>query len=273
MNPIVWNVGPEIVQLGPFTLRWYGLLFALGFFLGFFLMRWMFRREGKPEQDLDPLLVYMLVGTIVGARLGHVLFYEPAYYLSQPWLILQVWKGGLASHGGTLGILIALYLYARKRPKQPYLWLLDRMAVPTALGATFIRLGNLFNSEILGIPTDKPWAFVFERAGSLLPADRLVPRHPAMLYESLSYFAIFWLLLWVYRKYGAKTPHGLLLGLFLVLVFTARFFIEFVKLHQADFTTDLPLRMGQMLSIPFVVGGLALLVRAGRTRPPAADPA
>ena len=256
---IHWDVSPELLRLGPFALRWYGVCFALGFFLGYFIVRGIFRRENKPERDLDRLLFYMLAGTIVGARLGHCLFYEPAYYLSRPLEVLMFWKGGLASHGGAIGILTALYLYSRSRPEQPYLWLLDRIAVPTALGGCFIRLGNLFNSEILGTPTDVPWAFVFARIDE-------VPRHPVQLYESIAYAFVFVVLLVVYRKWGDRTPRGLLTGLFLVLVFGARFFIEFAKVRQAAFGEALPLGMGQLLSIPMILAGLVLLWRADRTR-------
>ena len=251
---IHWDVSPELLRLGPFALRWYGVCFALSFMLGYFIVRGIFRREHKPERDLDRLLFYMLAGTIVGARLGHCLFYEPAYYLSHPLEILMFWKGGLASHGGAIGIFTALFLYSRSRLEQPYLWLLDRIAVPTALGGCFIRLGNLFNSEILGTPTDVPWAFVFARIDD-------VPRHPAQLYESIAYLLIFIVLMVVYRKGGEKTPCGLLTGLFLALVFGARFLIEFVKVRQAAFGEALPLSMGQLLSIPVIVIGLILLWR------------
>ena len=248
-------MSPEIFQLGPFSIRWYGLLFATAFFLGFLYMRRVYVRERKSVADLDSLLIYMMISTIVGARLGHCLFYDPGYYLSNPLEIIKVWRGGLASHGGAIGIFTGLYLYSRKHPDQPYLWLLDRVAVPVPLAGFFIRLGNLFNSEILGIPTDKPWAIVFARIDEL-------PRHPAQLYESISYLLIFVLLNLTYRKFGERTPPGLLVGLFLVLVFTARFIIEFVKVRQADFGIFLPLSVGQLLSIPAIIAGVILLIRA-----------
>lgn len=252
---IYWDMDPVLFTLGPLSIRWYGLLFMSGFLVGFFIMRSMFRREGKPESDLDPLLLYMMLGTVIGSRLGHVLFYDPVYYLTNPADIPAVWKGGLASHGGAIGILIALYYYARSRRDQPYLWIVDRIVVPTALAGFFIRLANLFNSEIIGVPTDKAWAFIFARVDQQ-------PRHPAQLYESLSYLAIFFVLMWAYRKMGDKTPHGLLLGLFLILIFTARFFIEFVKERQAAFGDTMPLSMGQLLSIPAVLAGGVLVYRA-----------
>jgi prolipoprotein diacylglyceryl transferase len=257
---IYWEVSPTFFELGPLTFRWYGLLFAGGFFLGFFIMRWIYRREGKPEEDLDPLLIYMLIGTVVGARLGHVFFYHPTYYLTHPAEILQIWEGGLASHGGLIGILVALYLYSRTRPDQPYLWLLDRIAIPVALAGSFIRLGNLFNSEILGIPTDLPWGFVFARVDE-------VARHPVQLYESLSYLLIFVGLYWLYEKRGPDLARGVLTGWFLVTVFTARFVLEYFKMHQVAFAGDLPLRMGQLLSLPAIVIGLILVVKARQTSP------
>lgn len=253
---IFWNADPTLFSVGPFTVRWYGLFFALAFLLGYVIVRRMFRREGKPEEDLDSLLLYMMAGTVIGARLGEVLFYNPGYYLLHPIEILKVWEGGLASHGGAIGIFVALYLYARRRPGQPYLWLLDRIAVPTALGGMFIRSGNLFNSEILGVPADVPWALVFARVD-------MVPRHPAQLYEAVAYGLVFLILLRTYRRRGAAPPRGLLLGLFLVLVFTARFFIEFVKAQQAAYEVGM-LSVGQWLSLPLIAAGAALLVRAWR---------
>jgi prolipoprotein diacylglyceryl transferase len=266
---ITWNVDPTIfrVELGAFTLapRWYGLLFALGFLIGFYIMRGVFRDEGKPERDLDILLIYLLGGTIIGARLGHVLFYAPGYYLLRPGEIIQIWEGGLASHGGLIGVLTAIWLYARSRPDQPYVWLLDRLAPPVALTGCFIRLGNLMNSEILGVPADVPWAFVFERVDD-------VARHPAQLYESISYFLIFLVLTAVYRRYRASTPRGLLIGLFLLLIFGVRFLIEYVKVEQAHFAVGLPLSMGQLLSLPAIAAGAALLwyARQRDTQPGAA---
>lgn len=200
----------------------------------------------------------MMVGTIAGARLGHCLFYDPAYYLTHPLKILMVWEGGLASHGGAIGILAALLLYSRKRPEQPYLWLLDRMVIAIALAGLFIRLGNFFNSEILGIPTDVPWAIIFDRIDSS-------PRHPAQLYEAVAYGSIFVGLYRLHHKLGAKTPTGLLFGLFLTSVFGFRFFIEFVKERQAAYGLDLPLSVGQLLSIPLFIAGIILLTRALKT--------
>ncbi len=255
LSYIYWNVRPEAFHLGPLTVRWYGILFALAFVFGYLIVSWEFRRENKDLKDLDSLLIYMMVGTVIGARLGHVLFYQPGYFLHHPVEILEIWKGGLASHGGAAGILIALYFYSRRRPDQPYLWVLDKVALPTALGGCLIRMGNLFNSEILGHPAKVPWAFIFARVD-------MVPRHPAQLYESIGYLLIFFSLLLVYRRRGVKAPRGLMLGLFCVTVFTLRFLVEFVKQHQADYGHSFPLKVGQWLSIPFIVFGVVLVVRA-----------
>lgn len=259
MAYLYWNVSPELFRLGPLAVRWYGIFFALAFVCGYVIVRWEFRVENKSETDLDRLLAYLVVGTIVGARLGHCFFYQPAYYLSHPLEILEVWKGGLASHGGAAGILIALYFYSRRRPDQPYLWLLDRIVVPATLGGSLIRIGNLFNSEILGKPASVPWAFVFAR-------EDLVPRHPVQLYEAIGYAMIFTLLFFVYRRLRSETPRGVLLGLFLVSVFGFRFFIEFLKERQADYGQNLPISVGQWLSIPFVIVGTILLWRSLRDR-------
>ncbi|MEM8487600.1 MAG: prolipoprotein diacylglyceryl transferase [Bacteroidota bacterium] len=255
MSPFRWEAGPILLELGPLTIRWYGLLFATGFFLGFLYMRYVYDRERKPVAELDNLLLYMMISTIVGARLGHCLFYEPAYYLSNPVEILKVWRGGLASHGGAIGILTGMYLYSKSRRNQPYLWLLDRIVVPISLAGCLIRLGNFFNSEILGVPTEKSWGVIFARIDEL-------PRHPAQLYESICYLLIFIVLHKTYSKYGKDTPRGMLLGLFLILVFSARFLVEFVKVRQAAFAEGLPLSMGQLLSIPAVIAGVVLLVRS-----------
>lgn len=257
-----WDTGPVIFHLGPLPIRYYSLLFAATFLCGFFIVRWIYREEGKPDEDVDRLLTFTIIGTVVGARLGHCLFYDPGYYLSNPLEILKVWKGGLASHGGAIGIFAAIYLYTRQRPDQPYLWILDRVAVVTALGGLFIRLGNFFNSEILGRPADVPWAVTFLRYDA-------VPRHPAQLYESLTYGILFVALLGIYRRLRAATPHGLLLGLFLSAGFTARFFIEFVKMRQAAYGQDNPLSVGQWLSLPVILLGVWLVARALRGRSPA----
>ncbi len=262
---IRWDVDPVIFHVGPLPIRWYSLGWLLAFGVGFYIVQWMFKKEEKPEEDLEPILFYMLAGAMIGARLGHVLFYRPDYYLSHPIEIIAFWKGvrGLASHGGALGILISLYIYTRRHPQHSYLWLLDRVAVPTALGGMFIRLGNFMNSEILGLPSNLPWAVEFLRVDN-------VPRHPAQVYEALAYLVVFIVLITLYRRQGARVPHGRLIGTFFAMVFTARFLIEFVKERHVPFEASLPLSMGQILSIPMVGLGLGLLWWSGRR--PAPEP-
>ncbi|MFH1039326.1 MAG: prolipoprotein diacylglyceryl transferase, partial [PVC group bacterium] len=244
--------------------RWYGVIFALAFFLGYLIVQRIFWRENKPEKDLGALLGYVLGGTLIGARLGHCFFYEPGYYLSRPAEIIRIWEGGLASHGAAAGILVALYFYTRHRPGQPYLWILDRLAIPAALGGALIRLGNLFNSEILGTPSRLPWAFEFPRAAAGIP----LPRHPAMLYEAGAYLLIFLFLLAVYRKQGGLTPPGELIGLFLITVFCSRLLIEFAKERQESYRLPLPLNVGQLLSIPVIIAGAVLLIRSQTKKTP-----
>jgi len=255
---IHWNADPTLFRLGPLAPRWYGLLFALGFLIGFYMMRHVYLREDRPVQDLDFLLLYLLGGTVLGARLGHILFYAPGYYLMRPAEIIKIWEGGLASHGGLIGVILAIWLYCRRRDDQPFVWLLDRLAAPVALTGSLIRLGNLFNSEILGLPADVPWAIVFERV------DR-VARHPVQLYESVSY-ALICAILWIlYQRMGEQMPRGLNIGLFLTLIFGVRIVLEVFKVEQAHFDMALPLTMGQLLSLPAVGIGLWLLGRAAQS--------
>ena len=244
-----WDNGPELISFGNFSIAWYGVLFAAGFFLGFHIMRWVFSREGKSIATLDVIFIYMVLGAVLGARLGHCLFYEPAYYLSNPLEIFKIWQGGLASHGGVAGMLIAMYVYARQTSDINFLWLLDRMTLVIALGSFFIRSGNFFNSEIIGIPTSVPWAVVFSRVDSL-------PRHPAQLYEAAVYLLLFVLLFFIYLKYKEKLKPGFMMGLLMVIIFGSRFLIEFIKIPQEAFEPILSLNMGQWLSIPVVILGL-----------------
>jgi prolipoprotein diacylglyceryl transferase len=252
LSYITWNVSPELLNLGPISVRWYGLLFAMAFIVGYKISQWMYKRENKPESDVEQLAVYMILGTVIGARLGHCLFYNPEYYLSNPIEILMVWKGGLASHGAAVGILTALYLYAKKK-KENYLWVVDRVVIVVALGGSFIRLGNLFNSEIIGKAADVPWAFIFTSVDN-------VPRHPAQLYESITYLVIFLILIFIYKS--KKLLNGFIFGLFLILLFVFRFFVEFLKENQTGFEEGMALNMGQLLSIPFVILGGILILRS-----------
>jgi prolipoprotein diacylglyceryl transferase len=250
---IEWNVNPEIFSIGPVSIRWYGLLFASSFILGYVIIADIFKKEGRSEDDLNDLLWYMIIGTVVGARLGHCLFYNPEFYLSNPLEILKVYKGGLASHGAAIGILLSLSLFVKKKRGYSYLWLLDRIVIVVALGGAFIRLGNLFNSEIVGVETTVPWSFVFLRIDEL-------PRHPAQLYEALAYFAVFGILFALYRKKWKELKNGFIFGLFMIMVFGARFLIEFIKRDQVAFEASMPINMGQILSIPLVIAGLYLVV-------------
>ncbi len=260
---IHWNASPVIANIGPISLRWYGLLFAGGFILAHRLAARYFIREKVSLGILDQLLLYIAAGTIIGARLGHTLFYEPDVYLRDPLRILMIWEGGLASHGAAIGILLAVYLFFRKNPQLRLLWILDRVAAPIAMAGVLIRLGNLFNSEILGKPSNVPWAFVFQRVDS-------IPRHPAMLYEAVAYLLIFFVLDRLYWRKESREAEGRIFGGFMAGIFGARFLLEFFKEVQVDFEAQLPLDMGQLLSIPFVALGVWMIVRSYR-RPPVAE--
>ncbi|HEY1135980.1 MAG TPA: prolipoprotein diacylglyceryl transferase [Xanthomonadaceae bacterium] len=254
---IHWNFDPVALQIGQVSLRWYGLLFVGGFFVGQRILARMFRREGVPEQHADALLMYALIGAVLGARIVHCLFYEPEYYLSNPLAILRIWEGGLASHGGVIGVVVGMWM-ASRRLQLPFAWLLDRMAIPSALVAVFIRVANFLNSEIVGNPTGGDWGVVFEAVDAL-------PRHPAQLYEAVGYLLTFFVLRAVYQRTGIDTPRGLLLGWMLVLVFGVRILVEFVKTPQAAYEAGQMISVGQWLSVPFVIFGIVLLARARRS--------
>lgn len=254
---INWNANPEIVKLGPLSLRWYGLLFAMGFFLGYLIFQKFFRKDGITIEILDKLTVYMVLGTVIGARLGHCLFYDASYYLSNPIKILKVWEGGLASHGAAIGILTALWLFTRKY-KFSYAFILDRIVITVALAGFFIRMGNLMNSEIYGMETHLPWGFIFLRNGEVLP------KHPTQIYEGLCYLASFGFLMGLYLKRPKWLHDGHIFGFFLILIFTARFIIEFIKQNQSSFEDTMTLNMGQLLSIPFILAGIVIIYFAGR---------
>jgi len=256
---VIWDVNPIICKLGPIALRYYSLLFIAGFPLGYWLFTKFYKREGIDTTSLEPLLYALLIGTIVGARLGHCLFYQPDYYLTQEhWLeIFQPWKGGLASHGGAIGVILAVWWYSAKYGKQynfDMLWTLDRLAIAVCFAACFIRLGNLFNSEIYGNQTDLPWGFIFVRRGEV------DPKHPTQLYEALTYLILGLIQVFVYFKKLDKVHRGWFLGFFLVGCFGMRFLIEFIKEDQVDFEQGMALNMGQLLSVPFVLAGIVFLV-------------
>ena len=264
LNYIHWNPDPEIINVFGFSLRYYGLLFVSGLILSIYILGWIFKRENLPPENLEKLSVYGMIGILAGARLGHCLFYEPSYYLSHPLeMILPITfppdggikfigYQGLASHGGALGLLIALYFYSRKT-KHSIIDTIDLIAVVAALGSGFIRLANFMNSEIIGMPTTKPWGVIFDQVDN-------VPRHPAQLYEAISYFIIFAIMMILYDKLGDKLKNGFFFGLVLVLIFTARFIIEFVKEDQVGFENGMTFNMGQLLSLPYIVVGIGFMI-------------
>jgi prolipoprotein diacylglyceryl transferase len=258
---IHWNVSPEIFSLGPIHVRWYGLLFAVGFLFGYNHGEKMFKHENIDPKWLESLFIYLIVATIIGARLGHVFFYGWDYYSQHPIEILYVWQGGLASHGGVLGIIIAMILWSMKVSKRNLLWVLDRVVVPSVFVGALIRLGNLMNSEIYGMPTTLPWGFIFERN------HETIAKHPTQIYESLSYLFTFGVLLYMYWKTKAKDYQGLLVGVFFIFVFGTRFLIEFIKEVQEPFEKGMSLDMGQWLSIPFILAGIILIILAIRKGP------
>lgn len=257
---LLWNADPVLFSLGPISVRWYGLAFAVGFLLGYNIVAKMFRHEGAPERWLGILLIYIVVATILGSRLGHVFFYEWDYYSKHPAEILEIWNGGLASHGGTIGNIIGLFLFSIFVSHKPASWVFDKIVIPTALVAGLIRLGNLMNSEIYGGPTSLPWGFVFARNGEFLPA------HPTQIYEAVCYFLLFGLLMFMYWKRNAEERPWLLTGVFFIVTFLSRFFIEYVKNVQEVWELDMIARygmnMGQALSIPFVLLGVVLVIVA-----------
>ena len=262
-NLITWDFDPEIFSIGNHAVRWYGLMFALAFFTGYLIFKRYLRGDKLTSEMVDSLLIYIAIGAIVGARLGHCLFYEPDYFLRNPLQILFVWKGGLASHGGVIGLFLALWLYNRKY-KIPFLWLIDRIAIVVALGCVYIRMGNFFNSEIYGLPTNLPWGVEFVRdrlyestTGEILPA---VARHPTQLYEALSYFLIFIAIFVFYQKRNMEMRDGFIFSGTMIAMFSARFLIEFVKNDQVAFEAGMTFNMGQLLSLPFIIAGIGLII-------------
>lgn len=269
LHYISWNVDPVIFRIDVFgneiPLGWYGLLFASGLLLGQKILLHIFHKEGKPSSDIELLTIYLVIATIIGARLGHFVFYEWDYLMDSPWewfkqLITPPFSG-LASHGATIGILLALYFYSTKKEEQSFLWVVDRVVIPISLAGAFIRFGNLMNSEIYGLSTDLPWAFLFlrETDPSLLP---VVPRHPTQIYEAL--FCIFLLIVtyYLWNKKRNKIPEGFIAGIFIILLFSFRFLVEFLKNDQVDYERMMALNMGQILSIPAVITGIIILVFA-----------
>ncbi len=263
LNYILWNPSTELCSLFGISIRYYSLMWAIGLGLAYYIVHWLYKNQRIPENLFDPLFFYCFIGILVGARLGHCIFYDWAYYhnhLLEMMLPVQFTPEGmkftgyqgLASHGGTIGLIIALWLYVRKT-KLNFIHVLDNIAIATPATACFIRLGNLMNSEIVGKTTDVPWAFIFPREG-------MEPRHPAQLYEAIAYALFFFIGLYLYKKYKDRLHRGFFFGLCLTLIFTFRFFIEFVKAPQEAFEEEMMLNMGQWLSIPFIILGAACMI-------------
>lgn len=264
---IFWDMNPVAFSIGALELRWYSLLFVLSFIAGYLILKnIVFDKEKVPVNYLDTLAFYVFLGVLIGARLGHCLFYEPSYYLSNPLeMLLPIkitdsgWRfigyQGLASHGGAIGILVAIWLYSRKT-KLPMFWVLDRLVIIIALAGMFIRLGNLANSEIYGVATGSDWGFIFAQN------YERVPKHPTQLYEAAAYFLCFVLLMWYYLSQNRKPKNGVLFGGFLVIVFLSRLIIENWKEVQESWEAAMVLNMGQILSLPFILLGVVILILA-----------
>ena len=257
---IYWNADPVLLSFGPFAVRWYGLAFAIGFFIGYKIVERMFRHEGAPEKWLGILLAYLIIATIIGARLGHVFFYQWDYYSQHLSEIPKIWEGGLASHGGTIAIIIALFIFSWVQAKKPASWVFDKIVIPIALVGALIRLGNLMNSEIYGGETSLPWGFIFVREGEV------VPKHPTQIYEAACYLALFFFLMWMYWKKNLEERPWLLTGVFFIGIFLPRFLIEYIKNVQVEkeigMIEQYGINMGQLLSIPFIIIGIFLVILA-----------
>ena len=266
-----WNPDVVAFSIGSFSVRWYSLCWCVGLLSVFLLEQKLFKEQGIPDEKFDPLFIYSFIGILVGARLGHCLFYEPEYFLSSGQHFVEMFLPirfrqdgswvmtgytGLASHGGTLGLMLALWLYVR-RSKLSFALVLDNIAIVTPICACAIRLGNLMNSEIIGHVTQVPWAFIFERVD-------MQPRHPGQLYEALAYFLFFFIGWWFYRRHREKVGTGFFFGLCIFLIFTFRFFIEYTKEVQVAFENGMLFNMGQLLSVPFVLLGAWCMVRGWR---------
>ena len=267
---ITWTADPAIFSIGTREIRWYALMFFIGYAIGYQIVKRMFKRENVNILWLEPLLFYTIFGMIIGARLGHCLFYMPGHYLAHPFDIFKMWEGGLASHGGVIGIIVAIYLFSKKTSHRSMMWTFDKLVTPTGLVAALIRIGNLINHEIYGHPTDHPWGFRFiqnlrawkQGAEPIFSA----PSHPTQLYEAFCYLLTFALCMWLYFKKDAWKKEGLIFGIFMICIFTARFFIEFLKENQESFEEGMMLNMGQLLSIPFILTGIYFVWKALRQK-------
>ncbi len=261
---VIWNFDPVMFSIGSLEIRYYGLMWALALLLGGWFFGNFCKREGLKPELADSIFIYGALATVIGARVGHCLFYEPDYYLLKPWAIItEIRNGGMASHGAAVGLLVGLWLFSRKN-KMPYIWSLDRIMIPVGIGGAIVRFGNLFNSEIIGCVTDVPWAFKFVRLFPVsTPIENIPAQHPTQLYEAICYLATFALLAYLYyaKDLGRRRP-GLLFGIGLQGIFLTRFCIEFIKLEQEAFEKGMILDMGQILSIPFVLLGIYIIYRA-----------
>lgn len=260
---IVWNFDPVLFSIGSFEVRYYGLMWAIALLLGGYFFSLFCKKEGLNRSIADSVFIYGTLATVIGARVGHCLFYEPDYFLTKPWAIItEIRNGGMASHGAAVGLLLGLWLFSRKN-KLPYIWSLDRIMIPVAIGGAIVRLGNLFNSEIVGGVCDLPWGFKFVRLYHEMPIENIPVQHPTQIYEALCYVVTFIVLAYMYfgKDWGRKRP-GLLFGIGLEGIFLTRFFIEFVKVEQEAFEKEWLLDMGQLLSIPFIILGGFMIARA-----------
>ena len=272
LDYVTWTASPNLFSFGAITVRWYGLMFAIGFLVGYEIVYRIFRHEGARESWVGSLFIYVVVATIVGARLGHVFFYDWSYYSHHLADIPKIWEGGLASHGGTLGIMIAIWLYSRYVTRKPMLWTFDRLVVPVGLVAALIRIGNLMNHEIYGGETTMPWGFRFiDNVGQWMQGAEPVftaPSHPTQLYEAAFYLLTFVVCMVMYWRYRAQEREGLIFGVFMLGIFVPRFFIEYIKNVQeaweVSMRSTIGMDQGQLLSIPFIVLGIWLIVRAMR---------
>ena len=266
---ITWNVSPEIFSIGPITLRWYGLLWGLAIYVAFLVVTRIFRNEGRPTEWSDKMFFYGAISLIVGARLGHCLFYGAGgdfwYYYKNPFEIIKVWEGGLASHGGAIGLLVGMWLYSKQITKKPYLYILDRLVIGVAIGGALIRLGNLMNSEIYGETTSMPWGFIFLRDG------QTEPKHPTQIYEMIYCLITFCITMFMYWKAKSYRREGFIFGVFLIGIFFTRFVLEFIKNPQEAFEETMAINMGQILSLPLIIWGIVLIIRAFLMKPKAGD--
>jgi prolipoprotein diacylglyceryl transferase len=254
---VVWDFNPVLFAIGGFEVRYYSLMWAAALLVGAWIFGYFCKREGRPQELADSAFLYIALGTMIGARVGHCLFYETEYYLLKPWAIItEIRNGGLASHGATIGIILAIWLCSRKN-RVPMMWMTDRLGVIAPISGALIRFGNLFNSEIIGHQTDVPWGFKFMRLHPNIPVEQVPACHPTQLYEAICYLLTFALLWWMYHKTNAANRRGMLFGVSLIGIFLTRFFIEFVKENQVAFEQGMTFNMGQWLSVPFILIGAA----------------